>query len=593
MTLIRLIVALTLTMIVPAGGYFLSGQIMGEVDAGLIADGFPPFQTLCAMPEAGSDDDLFAFCTEMKGLSLLMTVSIVAGIFGIAIPLVFLLASILSGTDRRRLAIIFPITVQATLVFVTVSAAMQGAVLTYGLFVAESYYLGRIHIYLIAVVGFGAAGVAYKLLMESLSFGARHENFIHAVSIGEDKAPGLHFFVTGLAEKLGARPPDNIIVGLDPTFFVTSANIRIPDSPRPLEGETLYVSLPLTRLMSVSELAAVVGHELGHFRGEDTAYSLKFAPVYAGLGNALMATSRHSGEGLTSLAKLPAKAMLSFMMDIFAMNERGIGRERELMADEAGAEAASATALVTSLMKVSLYAQIWDYLQAENIHRLNEGKTTRNLSSLLESRARFDIEHKKIDEIIDAVAETRTAHPTDTHPTVSERMKSLGVQRAEINKSQILVPETSAVLLFRNALALEEKLTVMEHKLMADAGFVQAGHKGRDDSTRHLAPIYRVVAAIIMADGVIDINEISRAEIAGAEAFPGFDSTDFRQACDYVDDSPDPVGLAGDLNDRLDPDQKIKLVAYLKSVAESDGEIDWAEQEFIEAVAEELGVSAA
>jgi uncharacterized tellurite resistance protein B-like protein len=51
--------------------------------------------------------------------------------------------------------------------------------------------------------------------------------------------------------------------------------------------------------------------------------------------------------------------------------------------------------------------------------------------------------------------------------------------------------------------------------------------------------------------------------------------------------------LAGDLNDRLDPDQKIKLIAYLKSVAESDGHVDWAEQDFIEAVAGELGVSVA
>lgn len=398
MTLIRLIIALTLTMIVPAGGYFLSGQIMGEIDAGLIADGFPPFRILCAMPEAGSDGDLFAFCAEMKGLRLLMTVSIVAGIFGIGIPLVFLLASILAGKDRRRLSMIFPITVHATLVFVTISAAMQGAVLTYGLFIAESYYLGRVHIYLIAVVGFGAAGVAYKLLMESLSFGARHENFIHAVSIGEDKAPGLHSFVTGLAEKLGARPPDNIVVGLDPTFFVTSADIRIPDSPRPLEGETLYVSLPLARLMSVSELAAVVGHELGHFRGKDTIYSLKFAPAYAGLAEALAATRYEKGEKLFWIAKLPARAMLSLTMNVFAMNKGALSRERELLADQAGAEASSPKALVTSLIKISAYSQLWDAIHRENIDRLNDGRTTRNLSSLLESRGRHDIETHTLDE---------------------------------------------------------------------------------------------------------------------------------------------------------------------------------------------------
>lgn len=592
MTLVRFFIALAMTMIVPAAGVFLSSQIMGDVNAGLAAEGFPPFQVLCALPEVETDGDLFMFCAEMGGLEYMMLGSIVAGLFGLGIPFFFLLASIVAGSDRGRLATIFPVTVHATLVFVTLSAALQGAVLTFGLFIAETYYLDRFHIYLIGAVGLGSAGVVYKLFMEALTFGAKYESGIHAVAVGEDTAPGLHAFVKGLAEKLGAVVPDNIIVGLEPTFFVTSAEIRIPDRPRPLEGETLYVSLPLARLMSVSELAAVIGHELGHFRGEDTAYSLKFAPVYAGLGQALMATTREEGEGISGVAKLPAKAMLSFMMDIFARNERTIGRKRELLADQAGAEAASAEALVTSLIKVSLYAQIWGFLQAENVARLNEGRTTKNLSSLLESRARFDIEHKKMDEIIDAVAETSIAHPTDTHPTVSERMKSLGVKRAQIDKSQILVPENSAVLLFRNARALEEKLTVMEHKLMAEAGFVQGGARGRDDNTRHLGPIYRVAAAVVMADGVIDIDEIHRAEVAGEEAFPGFDSTDFRQACDYVDDTPNAALLAADLNDTLAPEQKTALIAYLKDIAASDGEVDWAEQQFIEEVAEELGVAA-
>ncbi|MDH5411405.1 MAG: M48 family metalloprotease, partial [Alphaproteobacteria bacterium] len=447
MILVRFFIALALTMIVPAGGYLLSSQILGEVDAGLIAQGIPTVQPLCAMPEAGTDPDLIDFCSEMGRLGLLQTISMVAGLFGIGVPVVFLFASLLAGSNRRRLSLIFPITVHATLVFMTVSVAMQGAILTYGLFVAESYYLNRVHVWLIGLVGFGAAGAAYNLFMQTFSFAAKYENFVHGVAVGEDKAPGLHSFVAGLAEKLGASKPDNIIVGLEPNFFVTSAEVRIPDSPKPLEGETLYVSLPLARLMTVSEFAGIIGHELGHFRGEDTAYSLKFAPVYAGLGNALMATSRQSGEGIGALAKLPAKAMLTFMMDVFAMNERSIGRERELRADEAGAEASSPMALVTSLVKVSLYVQIWGYIQGENLHRLAHGKTTRNLSSLLESRARFDIEHKKMDEIIDIVAESRISHPTDTHPTVSERMKSLAVERSQIDKSQILVPEVSAVML--------------------------------------------------------------------------------------------------------------------------------------------------
>jgi Zn-dependent protease with chaperone function len=46
---------------------------------------------------------------------------------------------------------------------------------------------------------------------------------------------------------------------------------------------------------------------------------------------------------------------------VFAQNETAIGRERELKADEAGAEASSPLALATSLIKVSLFAAFWPH----------------------------------------------------------------------------------------------------------------------------------------------------------------------------------------------------------------------------------------
>ena len=70
-----------------------------------------------------------------------------------------------------------------------------------------------------------------------------------------------------------------ILVGIEPTFYATAADI-VGCGKETLKGETLYLSMSLMRLFNKSELKAVIGHELGHFSSKDTDYSTKFAPVY-------------------------------------------------------------------------------------------------------------------------------------------------------------------------------------------------------------------------------------------------------------------------------------------------------------------------
>ncbi len=591
MALIRLIFALMATMIVPVAGYMLSDHVTIAINSELASMGYPSFDEICNSPVASLDFDLRIICIELRSLPLLKQVSIYAAIFGASIPAMLLTTSIIVGRNRSLLAWLFPVVVQAVLYVIVLSVLLQGMVLTVGSMVAQAWFLGRVRLYLTAGVGIGALALTWKLFDGMFSFGERLRSHVVGTPVPESKAPGLHAFVSGLAEKLGAQPPDNIVVGLEPNFFVTAAEIVTPKSGRPLQGNTLYVSLPLARLMTVSEYAAVVGHELGHFRGADTEYSLKFAPVYAGLAGALSGTAYEKGERYRGLAKLPARAMLSFMMDIFAMNERAIGRVREMLADQAGAEAASSRALGTALVKVSLYAGLWHRLHFDNVERLNRGKATRNLSSLLESWARYDFERGDVKKILAAVAKQSTPHPTDTHPPLAKRLKALNVSLDSIGEADLLVPDQSAMLLFRNATVLEERLSIMEHKHMADLGLAPATGRGSGGAGRHLSAIYRIAVAMKSAEGGLDANALRAAENFGTELFPEFDSTDFRQACDYADEIPDLDSLIETLNELLDAAQKNSVVAFLRRVAEANGDVSLAEQVYIDSVAEELGVA--
>jgi Zn-dependent protease with chaperone function len=55
----------------------------------------------------------------------------------------------------------------------------------------------------------------------------------------------------------------------------------------------LYCSLPLCRILSGSEVSAVIDHELGHFKGLDTNFSESFYPIYCGTASAIGALLDH------------------------------------------------------------------------------------------------------------------------------------------------------------------------------------------------------------------------------------------------------------------------------------------------------------
>jgi Zn-dependent protease with chaperone function len=120
--------------------------------------------------------------------------------------------------------------------------------------------------------------------------------------------PRMHAFIAAIAARIGTDPPDDVIAGLQPTFFVTTTEVRVLDRQRPCTGRTLHVSLPLMHLLSEQELAAIIGHELAHFKGRDSVYSRKFQPVYAGLVGALVGVSGHA---------TPAAAFLAFSCGVF------------------------------------------------------------------------------------------------------------------------------------------------------------------------------------------------------------------------------------------------------------------------------------
>lgn len=584
----RLVLALVFTLAIPVVGFLISNWILGDYNKELNAE--YTVQQVCSLSQAYADPQIRPLCEEVNKIVLLHDASIWSGVVSIGLIVLYFLMTVLAGKNRRINAFIFPKLIPISIIVIAGLILVEGATLTYAAWIGESYAIGRVHFFIIGAIGLGALISAVKLISALFSIKSSIEQTAFAKSVSENEEPKIWEFVRNIASNLGANQPDNIVVGLEPTFYATAAKTKLVGRDENLMGETLFLSLPLMRLFDKEELKAVIGHELGHFRGEDTVYTLKFAPVYAGLAKSIESLSDNDG-GSSSLAKIPAISMLSLMLELFSMNERKISRDREFEADKAGVSVSSNEALATSLGKVSIYSHLWSKLRDNNVERLNRGKVTLNLSLLFEDSAKYDISHRGIDDVVGTILQTRVSHPTDTHPTISERYQNIGYSEDELTADKLISVGGASSELFENAQKMEEELTILEHRFMVALGLVtEPDEEANEDDDSFLRAIYSLAAAMVGADGKIEQDEIQVAESIGQRLIADFDPVDFRALVNNLDQIPDFRELISAMKDMLNDNWKKTIYEYLKEIAYADNELAEEEKQLLVFVRESWGL---
>lgn len=570
------------TVAIPVVGYVIGSWIISDINADLASDGVTVAQ-VCEFQKSTGEKSLEAGCNEYRLIWLLRESSVWAGVVALALMGVYLVASLICGKNRKLNAAIFPKLVPFSLLVISGLVLVQGAILTYAVYIGQVYTIERVFIWVVGLIGLGAVVGAFKLIGATLSIIKPLTQPTFAKQVDEHQSGKLLDFIEQIAEEIGATKPNNIIVGLEPTFYATAANVNILNEGKELSGETMYLSLPLMRLFNTEELRAVIGHELGHFRGDDTAYSLRFAPVYRGLSNAISSLDVED-DGLSSLAKLPAISMLSLMFEMFSRNERGIMKIRELEADMVGVSASSAEALATALGKVAVYAPLWDGVREQNVDRLNAGKVTANLSQVYEDSARFDVAHKDVGELVEEILSTKISHPTDTHPTLDERFRNIEFDARQLTIEMLTERGNSSVELFDNFMELEEELSLDEHRLMVALGAVEPPDEEEDEdeaTSTFLNAMYSLAAAMVGADGKILQSEVEVSETIGANMFSEFDPVEFRSCCNNLSDLPAFTDVIDILAPALKAEQKDAIYGYLKEIALADGELADDEKELL------------
>ena len=102
----------------------------------------------------------------------------------------------------------------------------------------------------------------------------------------------------------------------------------------------LYLPLPYMAFLDRAQVSAVIAHELGHFTGEDTGYSLRFAPIYRSFLDSIFSiTNEHDekDDGSRVWVAAPVTLYGKWFLASFEEAMHHWSRERELAADASAA----------------------------------------------------------------------------------------------------------------------------------------------------------------------------------------------------------------------------------------------------------------
>jgi Zn-dependent protease with chaperone function len=227
-----------------------------------------------------------------------------------------------------------------------------------------------------------------------------------------EEAPELWQAVRYAAERLQTSPPDRIVIGLQFNFYVTELAVCL-DSGR-TEGKTLYLSYPLLKQLSSDEVLAIIGHELGHFIGEDTRMTREFYPLRLKI-HATMVTMARSGW-----VGWPSFQFLNFFNWCFGETEQAASRKRELLADQKAAALTSPRTAANALVRFQVATEAFQRGLADAIKNKIENPLNVPLQTVVQEKLAADT------EFWTQLFEKRTPHPLDSHPPLNIRLGALG-----------------------------------------------------------------------------------------------------------------------------------------------------------------------
>ncbi|MES2072774.1 MAG: M48 family metallopeptidase [Pseudomonadota bacterium] len=289
---------------------------------------------------------------------------------------------------------------------------LQGGMLVWLSFWLTAFFWHSYYIKLIIIAGL-AAGAAVLYVVVNIFQRARSDSAVDGEAISENAAPALWARVRELAARLKTDAPKNIIGGIDSNFFVTEAPLTV--NGKVMHGRTLFVSIPLLRLLDQSEADAVLTHELAHLRGGDTASSAALGPKLVQYDQYCHAMA---AGGLTVMLYY----LLNLYRVIFEIALKSDSREREFLADRIAAKLISGKAIVQSLIKIAAYARYRSQIERDLFEHNQQHGGSLGIAGYVAAGL---LPYATSPQFVEEMKNASVPHPFDSHPKLEERMHNV------------------------------------------------------------------------------------------------------------------------------------------------------------------------
>ncbi|WP_406312854.1 M48 family metallopeptidase [Streptosporangium sp. NBC_01639] len=232
------------------------------------------------------------------------------------------------------------------------------------------------------------------------------------VAVSREQEPELWRTVEELAQRVQTSPPDEI-------RLVAEVNAAVSEDTRLLglraTGRRMYIGLPLLQILTVDEMRAVLGHELGHYSGAHTRLG---APVYRGRVALVAAVQGLGGHPLV-------QRLFFTYAKLYLRVSQAVSRKQELEADGFAVAIAGRKAMAGALREIHIAALAWERFMDRYMALAGAGGN-RPAEVLAGFRALLNDPAGQA-ELARAGEAPEETSPYDSHPSLRERLAAIAL----------------------------------------------------------------------------------------------------------------------------------------------------------------------